>query len=59
MNIKAIKTETDYKEALKRLEEIFDAPLRTAESDEADALGLMVDEYEKEHYPLDTKDQTE
>jgi len=50
MNIKPIKTESDYREALERLEVIFDAAFGTPESDEADVLGLMVDEYEKKHY---------
>lgn len=59
MNIKAIKTEADYREALKRLEEIFDASIGTAESDEADILGLMVDEYEKRHYPIEAPDPIE
>ena len=53
MNIKPIKTEADYEEALKRLYEVFDAPIGTVEGDEADILGLMVDEYEKMHYPID------
>jgi len=59
MNIKPIKSETDYKIALKRLEEIFDAPLGTPDSDEADILGLMVDEYEKKHYPIEAPDPIE
>src|SRR4030042_97974 len=59
MNIKPIKSEADYKLALKRLEEIFDAPVGTTESDEADILGLMVDEYEKKHYPIETPDPIE
>ena len=46
MNIKPIKTESDYRAALKRLDGIFDAPPGTTESDEADILGLMVDEFE-------------
>ena len=52
MNIKLIKTEADYQKALKRLEVIFDAKIGTPESDEADILGLMIDEYEKKHYQL-------
>jgi len=47
MNIKPIKTEADYKDALKRLEVIFDSAIGAPESDEADILGLMIDEYEK------------
>jgi HTH-type transcriptional regulator/antitoxin HigA len=59
MNIKLIKTDVDYQKALKRLEEIFDAKIGTPESDEADILGLMVDEYEKKHYQLDAPDPIE
>ena len=59
MNIKPIKSEADYKLALKRLEEIFDAPVGTSDGDEADILGLLVDEYEKKHYPIETPDPIE
>ncbi len=59
MNIKLIKTESDYQAALKRLETIFDAEIGTQESDEADILGLIIDDYEKKHYPIETPDPIE
>jgi len=59
MEMKPIKTESDYLLALKRLEAIFDAPIGIDESDEADILGLMVDEYEKKHYPIEAPDPIE
>jgi HTH-type transcriptional regulator / antitoxin HigA len=59
MNIIPIRNEVDYKLALKRLEEIFDAPVGTIQSDEADILGLMVDEYEKKHCPIEAPDPIE
>ncbi len=59
MNIKLIKTEADYRLALKRLEIIFDAAIGTTESDEADILGLLIDEYERKHYPIDAPDPIE
>jgi len=59
MKLKPIKTEADYNEALKRLEEIFDAQIGTDESDEADILGLMIDDYEKKYYPIDAPDPIE
>jgi HTH-type transcriptional regulator / antitoxin HigA len=59
MNIKPIKTDQDYKTALKRLETIFDAAIGTPESDEADVLGLLIDEYEKKHYPIEAPDPIE
>ena len=59
MNIKLIKTEEDYKLALSRLNVIFDAQIGTPESDEADVLALLVDEYEKQHYPIEAPDPIE
>jgi HTH-type transcriptional regulator / antitoxin HigA len=59
MNITLIKTEEDYQVALKRLEVIFDAKSGTLESDEADILGLIIDEYEKKHYPIEAPDPIE
>jgi HTH-type transcriptional regulator/antitoxin HigA len=59
MNIIPIKSETDYRLALKRLEEIFDAAIGTPEGDEADILGLLVDEYEKKNYPIEAPDPIE
>ncbi len=59
MNIKLIKTEADYQKALKRFDKIFDAKIGTGESDEADVLGLLIDEYEKKMYPIDAPDPIE
>ncbi|HKL34372.1 MAG TPA: helix-turn-helix domain-containing protein [Tangfeifania sp.] len=59
MELKPIKTEVDYKAALKRLEEIFDAKPGTQESDELEILGLMVDDYENKHYPIEAPDPIE
>ena len=59
MNIKPIKTESDYRLTLQMLDNLFDAPIGTSESDEADLLALMIDEYEKEHYPIEAPDPIE
>jgi len=59
MELKPIKTEKDYKAALKRLEEIFDSKPGTTESDELEILGLMVDNYENKHYPIEAPDPIE
>ena len=50
MSITPIKTETDYRIALQKMETLFDAPVGTPESDEADILALLIDEYEKKYY---------
>jgi len=59
MEIKPIKTESDYRNALKQLEQVFDAPIGTKESDYADVLALLVDEYEKKYYPILAPDPIE
>lgn len=59
MELKPIKTDTDYRAALNRLEAIFDAKLDTPESDELEILGLMVDDYENKHYPIEAPDPIE
>jgi len=59
MSITPIKNENDYRIALKRLELLFDAPVNTPESDEADILGLLIDEYEKKHYFIEPPDPIE
>ncbi len=56
MSIKPIKTKENYVSALKRLEEVFDAPQGTSESDEADVLADLIDAYEEKHYPVDAPD---
>ena len=59
MNIQPIKSELDYQQTLKRLEVVFDALIGTPESDEADLLGLIIDEYEKKHYQIEAPDPIE
>ena len=59
MDIKLIKTEEDYQMALDKLDEIFDASEGTPESDQADILALLIDEYENVHYPIEAPDPIE
>ena len=59
MEIKVIKTEKDYNSALKRLEEVFDAPVNSPEGDEAELLTVLIEKYEEEHYPIEAPDPIE
>lgn len=59
MDIKPIKSEQDYRDSLNRMDMIFDAKIGTIESDEADILALIIDDYEKRHYPIDSPDPIE
>lgn len=59
MNLKPIKTKKDYQQALGRLELIFDAKKGTKEGDELEILGILIDQYENEHFPIDLPDPIE
>jgi len=59
MTIKIIRTKADYEAALKRLNEIFDEPEESKLGDEAEILGLLIDDYERKHYPIDPPDPVE
>jgi HTH-type transcriptional regulator/antitoxin HigA len=59
MNLKLIKTKKDYQQALDRLELIFDAKKETKEGDELEILGILIEQYENEHFPIDLPDPIE
>lgn len=59
MTIKPIKTKNDYQKALSRIEVIFDAKPGTSQGDELEVLGILIDNYEHLHYPIDYPDPIE
>jgi len=59
MEIRPIKTKNDYNKALKRLEQIFDAPVNSKEGDEAEILSMLIDNYENKYYPIEAPDPIE
>ena len=59
MNLRPIKNDKDYRQALERLEIIFDSKEGTAEGDELEILGILIDQYENEHFPIDLPDPIE
>lgn len=59
MNIKPIKTKKDHKQALKRLEEIFDARPGTPDGDELEVLSILIEHYENKQFIIDHPDPIE
>ena len=59
MTIKLIKTKKDYQQALARLEVIFDAKKGSPKSDELEILGMLIDNYENENFPIGFPDPVE
>src|SRR5687768_18547757 len=59
MNLKLLKTKKNYEQALERLEVIFDAKKGSKDGDELEILGILIDQYENEHFPIDLPDPIE
>lgn len=59
MNIKPIRTKKDYQVALARLESIFDAKPGSKEGDELEVLGILIEKYEDDHFPIALPDPIE
>ena len=56
MQVKVIKTEADYEEALSRIEELLDAPVGSPGAEELDVLTILVAAYEDQAFPMDFPD---
>ncbi|MGO4746746.1 helix-turn-helix domain-containing protein [Serratia quinivorans] len=61
MNIKPIRTEQDYHEALNSISPLFDAQPEpgTPEFDFMEIMVLLIEAYEAKHYPIDPPDPIE
>ena len=59
MDIKPIKTDADYRAALKEIESLMMAETDTPEGERLDVLVTLVEAYEKRHFPLDLPDPVE
>ncbi len=59
MKLAILKTDKEYKKALKRFEEIFDAKEGTSIGDEAEILSILIEKYEDKHFPIDSPDPIE
>ncbi len=59
MEIKPIKTENDYNESIKRIEELWGSKKDSPQGDELDLLVTLVESYELKHYPIAPPDPVE
>jgi HTH-type transcriptional regulator/antitoxin HigA len=59
MDIKPIKTDADYREALKQIESLMMAAPDTAEGEKLDVMVTLVEAYESKHHALDLPDPIE
>lgn len=58
-DLKPIRSETDYEEALAKVENLWGAKAGTPEGDRLDILATLIDAYEAKAYPMDPPDPVE
>lgn len=59
MDIQPIRTEQDYECALTEVERLWGAKQGTPQGDKLDVLMVLIEDYEKKHYPIDPPDPIE
>jgi HTH-type transcriptional regulator/antitoxin HigA len=58
-DLKPIRSESDYENAMAELERLWGAPDESPEGDRLDVLVTLIDAYEAEHFPMDPPDPVE
>jgi HTH-type transcriptional regulator/antitoxin HigA len=59
MNLKPIKSNSDYEEALREIERLWGAEEGTPDGDRLDVLTTLVEAYEVSNFPMDMPDPIE
>jgi HTH-type transcriptional regulator/antitoxin HigA len=52
MELKPIRTKKEYQAALAEVELLWDAPAKSPEADRLDVLTLLIEQYERQHFPI-------
>ena len=52
MELRPIRTKREYNLAMNEAEALWDAPAGSAEADRLEVMTLLIQEYEREHYPI-------
>lgn len=59
MVIKPIRTKTDYNNALKSIGRLLNAKPKSPQADKLEVLSVLIDDYEKKHFPIGPPDPVE
>lgn len=59
MEIRPVRTRTDYERALREIERLWGARERTPQGNRLDVLTTLVEAYEQKHFPIDPPDPIE
>jgi HTH-type transcriptional regulator/antitoxin HigA len=52
MELRPIRTKKEYQAALVEAERLWDAPAKSAQADRLDVITLLIEQYERQHYPI-------
>jgi len=56
MKLQPIRTKSDYAAALSEVERLWDAPEKSPEAEQLEVLSLLIEDYERRHFPIDSPD---
>lgn len=59
MELKPIRSRKEYQAALAEVEHLWDAPAKSVEADRLDVLTMLIESYERRHYPIPDPDPIE
>ncbi|WP_397474098.1 type II toxin-antitoxin system HigA family antitoxin [Pusillimonas sp.] len=59
MELKPIHTKKDYQAALAEVDRLWDAPAKSPATDRLEVLSLLIEQYEREHFPMADPDPIE
>ena len=59
IDVKPIRTDADYKRAMREVERLWGSKSGTPAGDRLDVLATLIDAYESEHYRMDSPDPIE
>lgn len=59
MELKPIRVKREYQEALAEVELLWDAPARSGAADRLDVLTMLIENYERRHFPIADPDPIE
>ncbi len=56
MKLQPIRTKSGYAAALREAERLWDAPEKSPEAEQLEVLSLLIEDYERRHFPIDSPD---
>ena len=59
MELKPIRTKKDHQAALAEASRLWDAPAKSPDADRLDVLTMLIERYERRHYPIPDSDPIE